>query len=191
MSNLDKKFVSIPPESMDADSLIEWLGKQFNRSAEYCQEAEAFYSTMKSHHSHLSELMAIMRELKGRNAPTGEIREVADTASEVLEAIKALSKQEEESSDAKDIDAVEAEYLNTEEGKSSSADLKIDIDKFLKNYTSYKSKLGLKTQQDVANLTGIDRRYISIIEGGKHKPQFKTLKRLADSFGIEVDQLIS
>lgn len=193
MSESNRKLVSIPPENMDVNSLISWFGKQFATSAELFQEAEQYYSDLKKHHQNLSELMGVLNDLKAQsNPPREEIDQVVDTASEVIEAIQAITSNSYlTDQQLKDVDELEEDFVATDEGKTAQAELQSDIDRFLKNYNAFKIKLGLETQKDVANLTGIDRRYISIIENGKHKPQFKTLKRLAAAFGVEVDQLTS
>ncbi len=190
MSDSNRKLVSIPPENMDVDSLISWCGQQFATTAELSKEAEQYYSDMRRHHQHLSELMGMLQELKKNKSPREEVEEVVDTTSEVIEAIQALREDRYVLDEqGKDIDVVETEFEGTESGKKAAAELQADVELFMKNYNSFKAKLGLVTQQDVAKLTGIDRRYVSIIESGKHKPQFKTLKRLADAFGVEVEQL--
>jgi len=190
MSDSNRKLVSIPPENMDVDSLISWCSQQFATTAELSKEAEQYYSDMRHHHQHLAELMGMLQELKKKKSPRKEIEEVVDTASEVIEAIQALRDDRYVMDEqGKDIDIMEAEFEGTDSRKRAAAELQSEVEQFMKNYNSFKAKLGLVTQQDVAKLTGIDRRYISIIESGKHKPQFKTLKRLADAFGVEVDQL--
>lgn len=192
MSDLNRKLVSIPPGNMDVDSLISWCGQQFATSAGLFEEAEQYCKDLKHHHKHLAELMGMLQELKKNNPPREEIEEVVDTASEVIEAIKALQENrfglDEQ---GKDLDSIEDEFVATEVGKTAADELQSDVERFMKNYNTLKAKLGLMTQQEVAKLTGIDRRYISIIESGKHRPQFKTLKRLADAFGVELDQLIN
>lgn len=192
MSDSNRKLVSVPPESMDVNSLIIWCKKQFSTSAELFKEAEQYYSDMKRHHQHLAELMGMLQELKGsKNVPRDEIEEIVDTASEVIEAIQALKEDRYLLSEqSKDIEEIEKGFVKENKGKNAEVELQSDVERFMTSYYSLKAKLGLSTQKDVAELTGIDRRYISIIESGKHRPQFKTLKRLADAFGVEVEQLI-
>lgn len=59
-------------------------------------------------------------------------------------------------------------------------------EEFLKKYASLKARAGLATQEDVAKKTGLSRSYIAVIETGEHKPQHKTLQKLAKAFGVDV-----
>ena len=45
------------------------------------------------------------------------------------------------------------------------------------------------TQKDLENKTGIAQRNISSYESGKLQPSSRTIKRFAEAFGIEVDEL--
>lgn len=193
MSNLNKTLTSVPPENMDVNSLIDWFGNQCSASAEIFREAEKYYSDLKKYHCNLSELMGMLQELRNQENPEkDEIDEITDTATEIIEAIKSVHEEKMGlSSESMNIEDYEKELLGSEKNRSAKEELQTEIEVFLKNYNAQKAKLNLKTQQDVAELTGINRRYISLIERGKHKPQFKTLKKLADNFGIKVEQLLS
>ena len=43
------------------------------------------------------------------------------------------------------------------------------------------------TQQDLADLTGMQRNHISRIESGKYSVGFDTLQAIAQQFGMKVD----
>ena len=43
------------------------------------------------------------------------------------------------------------------------------------------------TQQDLADLTGMQRNHISRIESGKYSVGFDTLQLIAEQFGMKVD----
>ncbi len=193
MDESSRKLFSAPPESMNVNSLIVWCKKQFTTSAEVFKEAEEKYGNLKKHHQNLSELMGLLQEIKKKEKPDkNEVNEIIETASEVIGAIQSLADGRYGlSEDSLSVEGARAKFLDTDEGKTAKAELQQEIGTFIKNYKALKAKLNLETQQDVADLTGIDRRYISIIEKGKHKPQFKTLKRLADAFGVEMDQLLA
>ena len=47
-----------------------------------------------------------------------------------------------------------------------------------------------KTQEEMAALIGVTRGAYGNIENGKREPDFKTLSKLADYFGVSVDWLI-
>ncbi len=61
-------------------------------------------------------------------------------------------------------------------------------EEFLKKYSSLKARVGLATQEDVAKKSGLSRSYIAVIESGEHKPQHKTLQKLAKAFGVDVSE---
>lgn len=54
------------------------------------------------------------------------------------------------------------------------------------NYLYYRNKSGLSDYQ-VANQTGISKSVFSDWKNGKHHPQTKTLKKIADLLGIDVN----
>ena len=45
------------------------------------------------------------------------------------------------------------------------------------------------SQEHLAQIVGIGQQYISKYESGKLSPSFKTLEKLADTFGVSVDFL--
>jgi transcriptional regulator with XRE-family HTH domain len=45
------------------------------------------------------------------------------------------------------------------------------------------------SQEYLAQMVGIGQQYISKYESGKQSPSFKTLEKLADTFGVSVDFL--
>lgn len=46
------------------------------------------------------------------------------------------------------------------------------------------------TQVELADLLGVDRRYLSEIETGKKNPSLRVLKTIADGFGLSVSRLL-
>lgn len=67
---------------------------------------------------------------------------------------------------------------------------RVETQEFLKKYFSLKAKSGLSTQQDVAKKTGLTRSYVTVIESGEHKPQQKTLQKLAKAFHVDVSEFV-
>ena len=45
-------------------------------------------------------------------------------------------------------------------------------------------------QSDLAERSGLDQSYISLLERGKRQPSAETLGRLADALGCEIDDLM-
>ena len=87
------------------------------------------------------------------------------------------------------IDDFELHLIKTDKAYAKAArkvDQKNNL--FLKKYVSLKAKAGLSTQADVAKKTGLARSYIAVIESGEHRPQQKTLQKLAAAFGVDVSE---
>lgn len=191
MQNSELKI--IPPESMDVDVLFDWVRHRAQESNTACQEAEAYYKQLGKYHADIAELMAELSAIQKSDSPDmDEAQNIVATVAELCQAMHALQTNEGLPSEgAQDLEDIEKEFLSIEQGQQARTKNEQAASAFLSKYNFYKSRLGLNTQEDVAKLTGIDRRYISILESGKHTPQFKTIKKLADAFGIEVNELIN
>jgi transcriptional regulator with XRE-family HTH domain len=50
--------------------------------------------------------------------------------------------------------------------------------------------IALKTFVELSVETGRGRVFLSNLENGKHEPKLGTIKKLADSFGISISQLM-
>jgi DNA-binding XRE family transcriptional regulator len=85
----------------------------------------------------------------------------------------------------------EAELTRTDAGfKAASAKEDEKAQRFLKKYSSLKAKAGLATQAEVAKKSGLSRAYVAVVETGQHRPQHKTLQKLAKAFGVDVTELL-
>ena len=58
----------------------------------------------------------------------------------------------------------------------------------MNNLKYYRTKANMK-KQELADLLGIHQDYVSMIERGARRPGFNLAKRMADLFGITVDEL--
>ena len=179
------------PESMDFDSLIEWSKNAAVAAHEKCSEVEAYFNAMKRHYGNITQLLARMQVLREEEAPENgeEAQEIVDTLMEVIEAMEALMSERIDDGGVALQDDEKA-ILETPSGKEAAKQLEAEGKAFREAYFHHKARLGLTTQEDVGKLTGINRRHISAIERGVHRPQFRTLKKLADAFGIDVTKLI-
>jgi DNA-binding XRE family transcriptional regulator len=178
------------PESMDPDCLIEWSKNAAAAAHERCSEAETYFNAMKRHYGNVTQLLERVQELRVESQPDHEEpQEIVDTLMQVMEAMDALT-HEQFAEGAVDLEEEEHAILKTPAGQEADRQLQVEAQAFREAYFHHKARLGLKTQEDVERLTGINRRYISAIEAGKHKPQFRTIKKLADAFGIDVTKLM-
>ncbi len=188
--NNNTQIKEVPLEAMTVEQKLEWVKAQATKSASMCEEAKQYYEDLQVHHTNIAKLMQKLVSLsKEKETPEvlEEIENVAYTVSEVIEAINDMKESKSSlSDDSLEIEQYEEEFLDSDEGKKGSELYNQNKDTFLKKYIELKEKLGLKTQQEVADLTGIDRRQISRLEAGNHRPQFKTLQKLASGFGIKV-----
>ena len=181
------------PESLDPERLMEWATNAFSHATADFELAQIRWKARKKHHQFLTELYTCLKELRARKDPNWEeeAEEIVDTWMEILDGIERLRTGNFLDPDTMPtIDDWMAEEMATPEGREAFERIQREERAFKAAYLFHKSRLGLKSQKAVAELTGIDRRYISVIERGDHKPQFKTLKTLADAFGVDVSELI-
>ena len=89
------------------------------------------------------------------------------------------------------IEDFETELARTDAGFKTAAEKEDDkAQRFLKKYSSLKAKAGLATQAEVAKKSGLSRAYVAVVETGQHRPQHKTLQKLAKAFGVDVAELL-
>ena len=89
------------------------------------------------------------------------------------------------------IEDFDAELARTDSGyKGATAKEDEKAQRFLKKYSSLKAKAGLATQAEVAKKSGLSRAYVAVIEAGRHRPQHKTLQKLAKAFGVDIAELL-
>ncbi|MDH5681697.1 MAG: helix-turn-helix domain-containing protein, partial [Spirochaetota bacterium] len=92
--------------------------------------------------------------------------------------------------ESKNLFDLEKRLLKTDsEYRKASDKLDKEEEYFLRRYTELKAAKGIKTQEEMARLSGISQSYISVIESGKHRPQMRTLLKLAETFGVGVNEL--
>jgi DNA-binding XRE family transcriptional regulator len=89
------------------------------------------------------------------------------------------------------IEDFETELARTDAGYKAAAAKEDDkAQRFLKKYSSLKAKAGLATQAEVAKKSGLSRAYVAVVETGQHRPQHKTLQKLAKAFCVDVAELL-
>lgn len=186
---MNNRMTVVPPERMDIDSLIAWVKGRAMESANVCEEGEQFYQRLKDYHQNIAGLMGEMERLKkSDNAEKEDLEFIVDTVSDVIEAINDLvAGTPLEYSPIEQLEEDIYSGSKAEIIKKANRDLS---DKFLTAYMKHKVRLGLNTQDEVAKLTGLNRRQISKIENSKHKPQFKTIKKIADRFGVDISEFM-
>lgn len=178
---------SLPLNEMSDEEVFELVKKTSAKGRKLCTEAELHFKEMKEHYDNITVLM------EERNKPETdeeEKRNIAAVLLQVFDAMESRRKREFNNFD-ENIQSVgdwEKEILATDSGKAANEEIEDERKKFISKYFFHKARLGLQTQNDVAELTGIDRRQISRIENGT-KPQFKTLQKIAQAFSIQVDEL--
>ena len=104
----------------------------------------------------------------------------------------------ESSEDATETMETILEILEPEKTSSELIPFEISRNKpeTIKNWLAYVSakirelrvEKGL-SQEELADLTGLAQSHISRLERGVHSPSHKTLKKLAETFGVNVNQL--
>jgi len=184
------KLQSIPPTNLSPEEILVWIKNQAEKTSAMCDEARQHWERLQNYHKNVAELMSELVALEKKQGDNRDaIQEIAEAAEEVFEAIIAVNTDRMISNEAVEIGEAERELLG-DENSEIDRQYEASRQKFLRAYNSYKSKLGLSNRDEVAKLTGINARYISEIESGRHKPQFKTVKRIADAFGADVTEFL-
>jgi len=109
----------------------------------------------------------------------------------IIEAIEELFMPPHESAirNASTLDEFEAEILSIPAGRRVKQELDARNAAFLDNYRALKERSGLNTQAKVARRANLSLTTIQSIESGRVRPQFRTLQKLADAFGVSVNEL--
>ena len=192
-------LAEISHEKMSLDDQMVWFKTMFAKGAEECEVAKQYFEDMQTYQKDMSELVQEIVEIRQNSQlSAGEKQERADdikyAVEQVIEAMEVRKKEFVDNHyveiEEYDLEEWENELSSGEDGKISKEDLEKEIADFLKKYYSLKTKHGFETQQEVADLTGLDRRQISRLESGKVKPQFKTLQKIALAFGVDISDLI-
>lgn len=184
---------AVSPKNMDPDSLLEWSKHMASEAGKQCSEASEYFDSMRRHYGNLTKLLERFQSLRNEQGERWmeEAKEIVETALEVREAMDALVLERlADHTSLPTLEDDERELLDSPSGANAARELERETRAFLLAYNRHKARLGLKTQEDVARLTGLNRRYISNIERGAHKPQFRTIKRLADAFCVDVTDLM-
>lgn len=179
---------TVPLEAMTEEERSEWIKKIAARGSQACSEASAYWKQMDAHYKNITVLMDEFKREKEED----ERLNIMHVLVQVLETMTALRTRHFDlrDEDVTTVEDWEHKILSTEEGKRAAAEIDSEKAFFLQKYFQNKARLGLTTQQDVADLTGIDRRQISRIESAAVKPQFKTIERLAEKFGVPVEDFL-
>ena len=186
---MNNRLTVMPPDKMDIDSLITWVKGRATESANVCEEGEQFYQRLKGHHNSIADLMGEMERLKkSENASKEDLEFIVDTVSDAIEAINSLVTGTPLEHAL--IETLEEEVYAGAQAEEIRKTYDAAAGKFLSAYLKHKARLGLNTQEEVSQITGLNRRQISSIENAKHKPQFKTIKRIADRFGVDITEFI-
>lgn len=64
-----------------------------------------------------------------------------------------------------------------------------DRPSFRRRYLKYKAESNLDTIDQVAHAAGVSPATIRAVERGNVRPQFRTVRKIADAFGVPVEEL--
>lgn len=182
---------ALDPEKMSREDGLAWVKNCFTKAAHFCDEAREYWEEMHTHHQNIRELLGDLQELDDDPKNRDKQISILEVVAEISEAISDLAKgQHSLTKDSMSIDNFDNELKKSDKNYEKAAK-KVDerYRIFFENYNNLKAKLGYTTQEEVAKLTGIDRRMISRIEKGETKPQFKTIVKIANAFGVEVSDI--
>ncbi len=109
----------------------------------------------------------------------------------ILRTLEEITANEPVQVPTESLEQFETRLLHDDKEYKEAAGLEVQrANEFLKKYFSLRAKAGLGTQAEVARKSGVHRSYIAVIEKGGHKPQQKTLQKLAKAFGVEITELL-
>jgi DNA-binding XRE family transcriptional regulator len=109
----------------------------------------------------------------------------------ILRTLEEIAANAEIELPSQTIEEFESELVRTDSAYKAASEKEVSkTQRFLKKYSSLKAKAGLATQAEVAKKSGLSRSYVAVIEAGEHRPQQKTLQKLAQAFGVDVTELL-
>jgi DNA-binding XRE family transcriptional regulator len=91
--------------------------------------------------------------------------------------------------DSPDLEAWEAQVTASLTGRAAAKELRDETNRFFKVYQQHKARCNLATIRAVAEAAGLSPTTVQAIEKQRVKPQFKTIRALADAFGIKSEEL--
>jgi DNA-binding XRE family transcriptional regulator len=186
---------SISLEDMSFDDRCEWAKNMFLKSENFFDDAKSYWTEMHQHSVSMRTLWEKFIELRKGNTQevSEDISEVFDVMAAVSSYMDMLRKQHFAKTfddEIQDLDDWKAELDTSDEIGNAKREASEALEIFRKAYLKHKSRLGLDTQESVAQLTGLDRRHISRLENGAVKPQFKTIKLIAEKFGAPIEEFL-
>lgn len=186
---MKSKFEKKPPNKVNRKTLLPFIERVKRQSTENYNELTERQKLIKAQHEYLEDIYKNAELLvKSKSWSAGEKNQADELISEALETIETIDEIQQGITIEEE--SIKIEELENKIVCSQGLSNPNFNRRFFDTYYRYKDKLGLRTQEDMAQLTGLDRRYISKIERSEHRPQYKTLKRFADAFGIDVSELI-
>jgi DNA-binding XRE family transcriptional regulator len=165
------------------------IGESYSEAERYCKSMKESHNDLKELFHRVSEIHSLVEAGDKANINKEELSdELESIKAAVIEIVDAVQNLKEGifNSDSVSIEEIE----NEPEYVEAKKELERDDEKFMKAYFYHKSRLNLNTQDDVARLTGLDRRQVSNLETSKHKPQFKTIKKIAEAFRADISEFI-
>lgn len=83
------------------------------------------------------------------------------------------------------------QITRTEEGAAAVAEVRGENEEFMGRYVKAKTDSGLHTQKQVAARCGVAVNTVNAIETERTIPQFRTVRKLAEGFGVRPEWLLT
>lgn len=178
---------------MSPKEMCEWAKNMYLDASNFCDEAKSYWEAMRRHNDNVATLWQQILALMSEENCEDDVRECVEVMITVFEAMNILRSKNFSSLYDSDINSADKwleQAIQHNDPDATRGEMEANRQRFLLAYNKYKAQLGLNTQDDVARLTGIDRRHISRIETGNVKPQFKTIKLLAEKFNAPIEEFL-
>jgi len=86
---------------------------------------------------------------------------------------------------------VDLDELELQQDHAALERHRFDNDRFFMRYHALKQRAGCLTQRDVAERCKLSVNTVNAIETQRVRPQWRTVKKIADGFGVTVDELLA
>ncbi|MDH5681761.1 MAG: helix-turn-helix transcriptional regulator [Spirochaetota bacterium] len=188
VGKLEVSLEGIKDLSRDPKTAIRWLSENIDKGEILVGKAKAEYQFLEECLKDLNKLVRYYVQREELGLDEEDVESLLETAFDLVHDMETMG--ESTVTESEDLFELEKRLLKTDnEYRKASEELDKEEEYFLRRYTELKASKGIKTQEEMARRSGISQSYISVIESGKHRPQMRTLVKLAETFGVDVNEL--
>jgi transcriptional regulator with XRE-family HTH domain len=119
--------------------------------------------------------------------------ELEEDMGDIVSAIVELFEHNEidQFRNAPTLDSFEADLRVTHAGELEHANERAALNRLVRRYHEAKARSGLETIAQVAEAAGLSPTTVQAVESGRVRPHYRTVKKLAEAFGVELSDLLA